>query len=62
MLLPHCAAASASSFSASEGLDDSLGLAEPPHFIWAGPSGLGLSPRLGSCGGNNRAQQIQLWT
>lgn len=58
MLLPHCA--SISSFPASEGLQ-ALGLAEPPHFIWAGPTGLGLSPRLGSYCRNNRAQQIQLW-
>lgn len=62
MLLPHCTAASALSFLTSEGLAASLGLVEPPHFIWVVPSGLGLSPRLGSCGGNNGAQQIQLWT
>lgn len=58
MLLPHCAFAS--SFPPSEGLE-ALGLAEAAHFIWAGPSGLGLSPRLGNCSRNNRAQQIQLW-
>lgn len=51
MLLPHCTAASASSFLASEGLAASLGLAEPPHFIWVVPSGRGL----GSCGGNNKS-------